>query len=300
MSKFTTLLNVIRNRQNLIAPLGANGVFKWMTDEQYLKMLYKSVMHKELNLSNPRTFNEKLQWLKIHDKNPAYTEFVDKIAAKKKVGSIIGVEHIVKTYAIWDTAEQIDLSVLPQKVVLKCNHDQGSVMLIKNTQEQDLDSIKKNYKQRLRHSPFNGTREYAYKGIVPKVFAEEFLDDRIIDYKFYCFNGEPKFLYCGQGLTIDHSLKIDFFDMDWEVMPFYRTDYHRLGQIEKPKQFEKMKEIAHTLSRGVPFVRIDLFEVDGDVYFSEFTLCPASGFMPFEPEEYDEIVGNWLNLDGIK
>ena len=296
MSKIKTLMNLFKNRQNLIAPLGANGFFRWMTDEQYLCLLYKSVMHKKLNLKNPQTFNEKLQWLKIHDKNPRYTSLVDKISAKEIVGDIIGNEHIVKTYAVWDRADEIDFSTLPKQVVLKCNHDQGSVMLIPDTKKVNKQEVIDNFRKRLSYSPFQGTREYAYKDITPRVFAEELLDDQIIDYKFYCFNGDPKFLYCGKGLTADHSLKIDFFDMDWKLMPFYRTDYHRLGMIDKPTQFELMKDIARKLSAGVPFVRIDLFEVKGKVYFSEFTLCPASGLMPFEPEEYDAIVGEWLTL----
>lgn len=296
MSKIKTLIGLLKNRQNLIVPLGANGFFRWMTDEQYLSLLYKSVMHKELDLKNPHTFNEKLQWLKIHDKNPRYTSLVDKISAKEIVGDIIGNEHIVKTYATWEKAEEIDFSVLPDKVVLKCNHDQGSVMLIPDTKKVNKQEVINTFRKCLHYSPFDGTREHAYKGIIPKVFAEEFLEEEIIDYKFYCFNGEPKFLYCGKGLTADHSLKIDFFDMDWKLMPFYRTDYHRLGMIEKPTQFELMKDIARKLSDGVTFVRIDLFEVKGNVFFSEFTLCPASGLMPFEPEEYDSIVGDWLEL----
>lgn len=296
MSKVSTLISLFKEKRNIVAPLGANGFFKWMSDEQYLCLLYKSIMHKKLNLKNPTTFNEKLQWLKINDKNPKYVSLVDKISAKQIVGSIIGNEHIVKTYAIWDRAEEIDFSILPNQVVLKCNHDQGSVMIINDINSINKKEVINTFKKRLKYSPFEGTREYAYKEITPKVFAEELLEDQIIDYKFYCFNGEPRFLYCGQGLTADHTLKIDFYDMNWKLMPFYRTDYHRLGLIEKPDKFELMKSIARKLSEGVPFVRIDLFEVKGNVYFSEFTLCPASGFMPFEPEEYDAIVGEWLKL----
>ena len=132
--------------------------------------------------------------------------------------------------------------------------------------------------------------------IKPRIFAEKYLGHSIFDYKFYCFNGVPKFLYVGQGLTVDHSLKIDFFDMDWKKMPFYRTDYERLGEVSAPSCFEEMKEIATKLAKDTKFVRIDLFEVNNQVYFSEFTLCPASGYMPFVPEKYDDIVGSWICL----
>jgi len=300
MSKISTLFRIIKKKDDLIAPLGANGFFNWMSDEQYLKLLYKATMHKRLNLENPTTFNEKLQWLKIHDHNPEYTGWVDKIEAKKKIAKILGERYVVPTLDQWANAKDISFDNLPEQVVLKCNHDQGSVMIIDDIKSISRDHIIKYYSSRLSRNPYPGTREYPYKYIKPFVFAEKYLEKSIIDYKFYCFNGEPRFLYCGQGLTADHSLKIDFYDTNWKRMPFYRTDYMRLGNIPKPKCLEEMIEISKLLAKDVPFVRIDLFEVDGQVYFSEFTLCPASGFMPFVPEEYDHVVGEWLDLSSFR
>ena len=296
MSKISSLIKIINKPNKILVALDSNKLLFWMSDRKYLKLLYKYEMGKKLELKNPTSFNEKLQWLKLHDHNSRYSSLVDKIEAKRIVGSIIGEEYIVPLVGTWDTAEEIEFDKLPQQVVLKCNHDQGSVMVIDDISKLDRDYAKKMLNKRLRHSPYYGTREWPYKSIKPKILAEKYLGKSIIDYKFYCFNGEPLFLYCAQGLTSDHSLKIDFFDMDWNLMPFYRTDYHRLGMIEKPSQFELMKDIAGKLSKDTFFVRIDLFEVDGHVYFSEFTLCPASGFMPFVPSEYDEIVGSWLKL----
>lgn len=277
--------------------LNNRGILRWISDEKIVKKKYKEKMGIELNIDPPSTFNEKLQWLKLHDHNPVYTELVDKIAAKIKVASIIGQEHIVPILGEWDDARDIDFDSLPEQFVLKCNHDQGSVVIVSDRNTMNRKTIIKFLNKKKKLNNYWNTREYAYKNIRPTIFAEQFLGGQIKDYKFYCFNGIPRFLYVGQGLTIDHSLKIDYYDMEWNLMPFYRTDYMRLGMVEKPKHFEEMKQIAAKLSKGIPFVRIDLFEENDRVYFSEFTLCPASGCMPFEPREYDEIVGRWLKLD---
>ena len=276
--------------------MGGRGLLNWMPDAIYIKLLFRGYMGYRLNLKNPRTFNEKLQWLKIYDRNPRYTDLVDKIRAKEIVGDIIGKQHIVPIYGQWDSATDIPFDLLPEQFVLKCNHDQGSVILIHDKEQVHREEITATLTQKLSRGVFCGTREYPYKNIKPRVFAEEYLGGNIVDYKFYCFNGVPRFLYCGQGLTEDHSLKIDFYDLEWQLMPFYRTDYKRLGKIHKPERFSEMIDIATKLSKGVPFVRIDLFEVNNQVYFSEFTLCPASGLMPFVPKEYDRIVGEWLEL----
>ena len=296
MSKFGTALKLIKNPGVFIIGLDYNGLTKWIPDDLFARISFRGMMGEKLHLKNPVTFNEKLQWLKVYDHKPEYTALVDKLSAKKEVGKLIGKEYIVPVYGIWKRADEIDFDKLPERFVLKCNHDQGSVVLIRNKENMDRDAVIKDLNRKLKRNAYYGTREYPYKNIKPRVFAEEYLDNNIIDYKFYCFNGEPKFLYCGQGLTEDHSLKIDFYDLNWKLMPFYRTDYHRLGQIPKPSHFEEMVHIAKNLSAKVPFVRIDLFEVNDRVYFSEFTLCPASGFMPFVPKEYDKIVGNWLHL----
>lgn len=296
MSKIDTARKIFMHPSKLIPALGSNGFFWWLNDAKYLELLYYARTGKKLDLKSPKTFNEKLQWLKIHDRNPRYSQLVDKVEAKRIVGELIGKDHIVPMYGVWNNARDINFENLPNQVVLKCNHDQGSVVLVHDIHSFDKDAAVIFLNKKLKHSPYPGSREYAYVGIRPVVFAEKYLGSSIIDYKFYCFNGEPRFLYCGKGLTADHSLKIDFFDMDWQPMPFYRTDYQRLGQIPEPEHFQKMKEIARTLSKDVPFVRIDLFETEGIVYFSEFTLCPAQGFMPFVPEEYDRIVGDWLEM----
>lgn len=280
----------------LLHGLDRRKMLPFIGDKLYVSLDYRLRTGKRLNLKNPVSFNEKLQWLKVYDHNPRYGELVDKILAKKKVGKIIGEQHIVPMYGMWNSTKDINWEKLPQQFVLKCNHDQGSVVIVSDKDNLDIQETNNFIENHLSHNNYYGTREYAYKNIRPMVFAEKFLGGSICDYKFYCFNGMPRFLYVGRGLTVDHSLKIDFFDMDWNNMPFYRTDYQRLGNIPKPKHFDEMQTIAKALAKGTKFVRIDLFEENDQVYFSEFTLCPASGYMPFEPEEYDEIIGSWLKL----
>ena len=296
MSNYKSKLEKLLHPTKAIVALDSMRLIDWMPDKMFAQLAFRGEMGQKLNLKSPKTFNEKLQWLKLYDNRPEYTDFVDKIKAKKKVGSIIGRQYIVPMYGHWKKAESIPFDNLPKKYVLKCNHDQGSVYLVHDKNCINKKKIVSFFKKRLNINNFYGCREMPYKNIKPRVFAEKYLGKNIIDYKFYCFNGEPKFLYCGQGLTEDHSLKIDFYDLDWNLMPFYRTDYHRLGNIPKPAHLDEMIEISKKLSQGIPFVRIDLFEVKDHVYFSEFTLCPAAGFMPFVPKEYDRIVGDWLDL----
>lgn len=296
MLSIKSKIDKILHPTKAIVALDSMRLIDWMPDSMFARLAFRGELGQKLDLKSPKTFNEKLQWLKLYDNRPEYTELVDKIKAKKVVGSIIGKEYIVPMYGYWKKAESIPFDKLPNKYVLKCNHDQGSVVLVHDKRTINKKEIIRFFKRRLKTNNFYGCREYPYKSIRPRVFAEKYLGKSIIDYKFYCFNGEPKFLYCGKGLTEDHSLRIDFFDLDWKIMPFYRTDYHRLGNIPKPVLFDNMIEISKKLSEGIPFVRIDLFEVNNHVYFSEFTLCPAAGFMPFVPEEYDRIVGEWLDL----
>lgn len=296
MSKIKTALTLLKNPYMFVIGLDRNGLVKWIPDKEFVKIAYRGMMGEKLNLENPATFNEKLQWLKVFDHKEEYTGLVNKIEAKDLVGKRIGIQHIVPLYGKWENASDIEFDRLPNQFVLKCNHDQGSVIIVENKNTINEKEIIRTLNYKLKQNAYYSTREYPYKNIKPMVFAEKYLGSNIIDYKFYCFNGEPKFLYCGQGLTEDHSLKIDFYDLDWNLMPFYRTDYKRLGNIPKPIHLEEMICIAKKLSENIPFVRIDLFEVDDKVYFSEFTLCPASGYMPFVPKEYDLIVGKWLRL----
>ena len=296
MSKLKTFISLLKTPYKMIEPLGSMGLLNWMPDSTYVKLVFRAEMGYRPDLDNPRTFNEKLQWLKVFDHRPEYTDLVDKLRAKEVIGSKIGFQYIVPIYGAWERAEDIPFDELPEKYVLKCNHDQGSVIIVSEKRTIDKEETIRILNKKLKRNIYYGIREYPYKNVKPKVFAEKYLGEIMTDYKFYCFNGKPLFLYCSKGMLRAHVGAVDFYDLSWNPMPFYRTDYERLGQIPKPEHLDEMIEISKILSKDVPFVRIDLFEVSNQVYFSEFTLCPASGYMPFVPKEYDAIVGEWLDI----
>ena len=296
MSKINTFIGLLKSPYKMIEPLGRMGLINWMPDTVFTKLVFRGEMGYKLDLKNPQTFNEKLQWLKLFDHRPEYTDLVDKLKAKEEVGKKIGFQYIVPIYGEWDRADDIPFDEFPDQYVLKCNHDQGSVIIVSNKELLDKKETILILNKKVKRNHYYGTREYPYKNIKPKIFAEKYLGEIMTDYKFYCFNGEPQFLYCSKGMLRAHVGAVDFYDLNWTPMPFYRTDYDRLGMIPRPKHLDEMIEIARILSKDVPFVRVDLFEVDDQVYFSEFTLCPASGYMPFVPNEYDRIVGKKLVL----
>ena len=301
-----TISKNINTKGYIFKALGRKGLLNWMNNEAYLSRLYEYEMGYRPDLNTPKTFNEKLQWLKIHDQKEIYHTFSDKYRAKELIAERIGASHVIPTLAVWKTAEEIDLSGLPETFVLKCNHDQGSVIVCRDKASFDLCAAKNKLAHCLKTKSFYGTREFQYSGIEPVIIAEPFLTDKhsgagglsgLTDFKFYCFNGSPEFLYIGRGYTFDHSLKMDFYDLNFNVMPFYRTDYGRLGNdFERPASFVQMVSIARELARDTYFVRIDLYDVGGTVFFSEFTLHPGSGFQHFVPEETDHVLGDKLKL----
>jgi len=275
-----------------------------MSDEKYLKTIYHFAVGKKLDLNNPTSFNEKLQWLKIHDRNPLYTTMVDKHNVKDYVAKKIGAEYIIPTLGVWNSFDEIDFDSLPDRFVLKCTHDSGGLVICRNKQELNKEQARKKINKSLKKNFYWIGREWAYKNVQPKIIAEQYMEDKnnssMIDYKFYCFNGEPKFLYVSQGLENHSTARISYVTLDWEIAPYKRTDYSNFEKLPpKPKTFEKMLEFSKILSNGIPFSRIDFYEINGNLYFGEITFFPGSGLSPFEPEEWDKKIGDWLILSNI-
>lgn len=272
-----------------------------LSDEQYIKFMNRVIMHKKLDLKNPRTFNEKLQWLKIHDHNPKYTQMVDKYEAKKYAASIIGEKYIIPTLGIWDSFDEINFDNLPNQFVLKCTHDSGGLIICRDKNKLNRDEAKAKLTSCLKQQYYWIAREWPYKNVKPRIIAEAYMensgDEELTDYKWFCFNGEVKFLYISHGLANHETATIDFYDMDHKRMPFKRTDYKNSSEdIPKPSTYDEMLSIAKKLSEGIPFVRIDLYEIKGKVYFSEITFYPCAGWMPIEPPEWDLKLGEYINL----
>lgn len=290
----------------LFYSLSGRGLLPMVTDEFYLKHRFKRAMGYPLNLEDPRTFNEKLQWLKLNDRKPLYTMLVDKISVKDWVAERIGYNHIVPTIAVWDKYHDIDFDMLPERFVLKCSHDSGGLAICRNKTTFEYDVAKKKIKRSLRRNYYWSCREWPYKNVKPRILAEEYLenssdtlcdDNRMTDYKFYCFNGEPKFLYISKGMEEHSSARMSFLTLDWRLAPFSRPDYKPFEVVpKKPTSFGKMIEIARVLSKDIPFVRVDLYEIGENPVFSEMTFSPNGGFMQFIPNEWDRIVGDFLDL----
>lgn len=278
-------------------------IVKWllnlMPDEAYLRLKYRIRMGKRLNLKNPRTFNEKMQWLKLYDRKPEYTTMVDKAAVKGYVAEKIGSQYIIPTLGIWDRFEDIDFSSLPDQFVLKCTHDSGGLVICRNKNTLDMTAAKEKIQKSLRTNYYYHGREWPYKDVKPRILAERFLQEAsgdLKDYKIMCFNGEPRcILVCAERSSAE-GVKMSFFTPRWELMPLKRKHPQIEGIVEKPEALEEMLSLAATLSKELPFGRVDFYEVAGRLYFGEITFFPASGLGKFDPEEWDETLGSWLCL----
>ena len=271
-----------------------------LSDKTFVKIEYRNRMRKKLNLKNPQTFNEKLQWLKIYDRKPIYTTMVDKYEVKNYVADKIGDEYIIPTLGVWDSFDEIDFDSLPDQFVLKCTHDSGGLVICKDKSKLDKEKAKKKIELSLNRNYYYHGREWAYKDVKPRVIAEKLIDVQIVDYKFYCFNGEPKLLYLSRGLENHATASISFFDLDLKRLPFHRSDFRPFtDEPEIPEGYQEMLEIVRKLSNGMSFIRVDLYNVGGKIYFSELTFYPCAGYMPFAPKEWDYTLGQWIELPTI-
>ena len=282
----------------------ALGFYNKMPDDEFLKILFKSRLKYDLDLDNPKTFNEKLQWLKLHDRKPEYTMMVDKYKVREYVANTIGEQYLIPLIAVYDKAEDIDFNKLPQKFVLKCNHNSGVGMCIcKDKSKINIRKVRKRLNKGLKQDYYLTGREWPYKNVERKIVCEQFMEDKespdLKDYKFMCFNGEVKCSFVCSERFSGEGLKVTFFDRDWQVMPFTRHYPKSEKVIEKPKNYELMIELAEKLSKNIPFVRVDFYEVNGKVYFGELTFFPGNGLEEFEPEKYDKMLGDYIDLEKV-
>lgn len=289
----------LANPFRLYSYLTYRGGMKWIPDKLHLKLMMKAMMGKWANLDAPVSFNEKLQWLKLHDHNPLYTRLVDKYNVKEWVADRIGSQYVPKTFARWDRIEEIDISNLPDRFVLKTNHDCGGIAICSDRKAFDLDGAKRKLAEHLRCNYFWGGREWPYKDVEPCIIAEEYLEPNVsgdlLDYKFMCFDGRVRCAFTCTGRAAG-DLRVDFFDTDWSHLPFTRHYPNADEPPERPRRLEEMIEFAERLSKGIPFVRVDFYEQGDRVLFGEMTFYPGSGFEEFAPEEWDEKLGSWIEL----
>jgi len=275
-----------------------------LSDKKFVELSWLLKTGKELDLKHPQTLNEKLQWLKVFDHRKDYFKMADKYEAKMFVGDIIGDGHIIPTIAIYDKPSDISWEELPDSFVLKCTHDSGGLVICRDKKTLNKEETEKSLKKCLRTKFYYKSREWCYKGIKPRIICEKLMSDSnqtasLTDYKFFCFNGEPKFLYISTGLENHSTASISFADMNGNRMPFHRSDFKEIADpLPFPNHFNEMKTIAGKLARAVgnSFIRVDLYEIDNTVYFSELTFYPNGGFIPFEPKEWDSELGKMLKI----
>lgn len=273
----------------------------WLPDSLYLKIMFRLKMGYKLNLKKPQTFNEKLQWLKLYNRKPEYTQMVDKSEAKTIAENILGKCYVIPTLGVWDKFEDIDFNSLPDRFVLKTTNGGGGggVIICRDKSKLNLVSAAEQLKSSLKASIYRNLKEWPYKNVKPRILAEKFMVDEsgeLRDYKFYCFNGEPKVFLVASERFSGHRTYFDYFDKDGNHLPFTQGGMNNPVTPALPSTFEEMKQVAKKLSHGLPHVRIDLYSVDEKVYFGEFTFFDSSGFEKFTPREWDDTFGEWLKL----
>ena len=268
-----------------------------MSDRKFI--LFAAKMYNvEINLDNPKTYNDKLQWLKLHDRKPEYTTMVDKYAAKDYIASKIGSEHIIPTLGVWKKFKDIDFDSLPNQFVLKSTHDCGGLVICKDKSKLDKREAKEKIERCLKRNYFWNGREWPYKNVKPRIIAEKYMkDDKtdwLVDYKFFCFNGEPKFMYCSMDKADDP--RTDFFDMDYNRLDMRMRDPNSEIPPPKPEKFEEMKAFAKILCKDIPHVRVDFYQINGEIYAGEITFFHMGGFVKVYPEKWMDIMGEWIKL----
>ena len=272
-----------------------------LKDETYLYFQYQASIGKKLDLDTPKTFNEKLQWLKLYDRKPEYTVMVDKYAVREYIAKKIGEQYLIPLLGVWDDPDEIDFDALPNQFVLKCNHNSGLGMCIcKDKSKLDIEKVKRDLRKGLQQDYYMQGREWPYKNVPKKIVCEKYLvsdDGELADYKVHNFNGEPKFILVCRDRFGKSGLTEDFFTEKWEHMEVKRPRIpNATHSIPKPEELEQMLELSRELARQIPFVRTDFYIVNHKIYFGEITFFPASGAKVFEPEHYDALFGSWIKL----
>lgn len=287
-----------------------NKLFLWLLnrtariwpDKLFLKLKFCWTMDERLNLRNPITFNQKLQWLKLYNRKLEYTTMVDKYAVKEYVASIIGKEHIIPTLGVWNSVDEIDWDALPNQFVLKTTHGGGGcdVIICKDKANFNKSVAKEKLNKSLKSDIFWVFREWPYKNVPKRILAEKYFTNNgkeLEDYKVHCFNGEPKFILVCSNRYGDGEIVYDFYSPNWELLDVRRPGHPKSKEASKaPEQLRQMLELSRTLSKDIPFLRTDFYIIDNKIYFGELTFFPASGMSKFEPQDWDYTFGNYLKL----
>lgn len=292
----------LKNPWHFVISLWTRGLLDGLPDEVFLKLVYRGVFNKKLNLKEPHTFNEKLQWLKLHDRKDIYTTMVDKFSAKEYVAKCIGEEYIIPTLGVWDRFEDINFAELPNQFVLKCTHDSGGLVICKNKNDFDKEHVRQKIEVCQKRNFYRYGREWPYKNVKPRIIAEKYMEDSstgdLKDYKFFCFGGQVKCFKVDFDRFIEHHA--NYYDREGNTLHFGEAAYppKSTANVALPKEMEQMEELAEKLAREIPFLRADFYDINGKIYFGKLTFYPASGFGKFTDEQWDGKLGEWIELPG--
>ena len=300
MPKMKNVLAFFRDPHARLTILSSRGFLKWMSDEQFLKRMYRIRLGKSPDLEAPRTFNEKMQWLKLHDRRPLYTQMVDKYAVRGYIGEQIGTEYLIPLVGgPWESFDEIDFDALPEQFVLKCTHDSGGLVICRDKAGLDVEAARRKIERSLRRNYYVSSREWPYKDVKPRIIAEKYMEAAqsscLPVYKILNFDGEPRLIQTIQNDKTPQE-SIDYFTPEWELLEMRQNYPNSAVPLERPECLETMLTLAKRLNLGLPFIRTDFYEIDGRVYFSEFTFYSDAGFAPFTPREWDERLGGWITL----
>ena len=298
------LKKILDNPGIIIAHIMMSPIGKIFSDRTYLKILYRAYTRKKLHLNNPVCYTEKLQWLKLHNTSDLCTTMVDKYGVREFVKKTIGEEYLIPLLGVWSHFDEIDFNSLPEKFVLKCTHDSGSVVICRDKAVLDKKKAKEKLEKGLKRNYYWRGREYPYKNVPPRIIAEQYTvddNDELNDYKFFCFDGEPQMLfYASERFAKEKGgVKFDYYDMNLkhlDIQSYGNLNAKPENYLKPFPEFEKMKELAKVLSTGFAHVRVDLYLVKGRIYFGEMTFHHDGGFVPFIPEKWDKILGDYINL----
>lgn len=271
-----------------------------LPDKIYLKKLYKKRIGRELDLRNPKTFNEKQNWLKLYDRNPEYTVMVDKYKVRKYIAEKVGEEYLVPLLGVWDSTDEIDFDALPNEFVLKCNHDNG-VIICRDKSKLDIEKTKKELALHMKRNYYRKLREWPYKNVPKKIICEKFMSNNngkdCIEYKLFCFSGVVQYILVVANRTSNKPTTMDTYTAKWEHTDLINGDTPLAGDIfEKPDFFDEICEVAKKLSKNMPFLRVDFNIWNNNIYFGELTISDSGGFENYKPQNWDYHLGELLEL----
>ena len=300
------LIEYIKKPELIWLGMANHGLFNWMSDERFLSIKFRMIFHRKLNLDNPITFNEKIQWLKLYDRKPEYVTMVDKYAVKDYVRNIIGDKYIIPTFGVWNHFDEINFDELPNEFVLKCTHDSGGIVIVRDKRKLDKKAARKKLEKSLKKNFYYIGREWPYKNVQPRIIAEKYIEDpgRVVpeDFKVYCINGFPRYIVVFHNRF--DALKPNsetVYDTNW-IPQHISLDNHFLISneiIDKPACLDELLHISKQLCNSFDQVRIDFYIIENKIYFGEITISTASGFQPMIPEEIDRFLGEELKLTKI-